>query len=108
MTAENIKLNIIEKLLPLDNLDVLLKIQSFLGKTLKNGGGQVTKDDATGGQAFEEWNQQFEDDENTNLDEYLPEHGMTLRQFRRLIWEGEQDETMTFESFVEDQKSWRK
>jgi hypothetical protein len=108
MSAENIKLNIIEKLLLLDNLDTLLKIQSFLGKTLKNGESQDKQDGAAIAQTFEDWNRQFEDDENTNLDEFLPEHGVTLRQFRQTIWEGEQSDTMTFEAFLEDQKSWRK
>ncbi len=58
--------------------------------------------------AFEDWNRQFEDDENTNPDEFLPEHGITLRQFRQLIWEGEQGEAMTFDAFLEDQEFWRK
>jgi hypothetical protein len=108
MTIENVKLNIIEKLLPLNNLEVLLKIQSFLGKTLPNGVVTNQIEDAPETQTFEEWSLQFEDDENTNLDEYMPEHGMTLRQFRQLIWEGEQSEVMTFDDFLEGQQSWRK
>ncbi|MBK9014574.1 MAG: hypothetical protein IPM82_11110 [Saprospiraceae bacterium] len=99
MSVENVKLNIIEKLLPLNNLEVLLKIQSLLGKTLHGGVVPANPDDSPKEQTFEEWNLQFEDDENTNLEEYLPEHGMSLRQFRQLIWEGEQSEAMTFEAF---------
>lgn len=108
MTVENVKLKIIEKLLPLNNLEVLLKIQSFLGKTLPSEDVPTKPSDSSKEQTFEEWNLQFEDDENANLDEYLPEHAMSLRQLRQLIWEGEQSEAMTFEAFLADQQSWRK
>lgn len=39
-------------------------------------------------QGFEEWNSEFE---NQNLDEYLPEYGMTLLEFRKQQWADEME-----------------
>ncbi|HFA47893.1 MAG TPA: hypothetical protein ENJ95_02605 [Bacteroidetes bacterium] len=57
---------------------------------------------------FGEWNKQFDDDENIDLDEFILEYNMTLRQFRKMIWQGEQEAPMTLEAFIADQKNWRK
>jgi hypothetical protein len=108
MTVENVKLSIIEKILALNSMEVLLKIQSLVGKTLKDKQSELAPDNVFKGQSFEEWSLQFEDDEDTNLDEFLPEHGMTLLQLRRTIWEGEQGKEMTYSEFLADQQTWRK
>ncbi len=107
MTAESIKLNIIKALLPLDNIDVLLRIQSTLG-VLGPSGEPDSHEDYPVKMSFEEWNKQFEDDGNVDLDEFLPEYNMTLGQFRKIIWKGEQETPMTLEAFLDDQKSWRR
>lgn len=54
--------------------------------------------------SFEEWNKQFED--NRNLDEYLPEYEMTLREYRRQIYKAEIGEEISREEFFESMSKW--
>lgn len=53
---------------------------------------------------FEEWNNQFTD--NKDLDEFLPEYGMTLRKFRQKIYDTEIDESISMKEFKESVKNW--
>ena len=54
--------------------------------------------------SFEQWNKQFND--NKNLDEILPDLGITLREYRQKIYEAEIGEEMTFSEFKESIKTW--
>ena len=55
--------------------------------------------------SFEEWNKQFTN--NKNLDEFIPEYGTTLQEFRQKIYETEIDEDeISFEELIEDIKQW--
>jgi hypothetical protein len=49
---------------------------------------QPLKENRLDYQLFEEWNSEFD---NQNMDEYLPEYGMTLLAFRRQQWADEMD-----------------
>ncbi len=61
MTTGTVKLGIIEKILPLDSMEVLLEIQSLIDKTLK--GKSASFGNKPKKQTFEEWNLQFQDEE---------------------------------------------
>lgn len=54
---------------------------------------------------FEEWNKQFIDD--MDLKEFIPEYGMTLKEFRMKIYNSERDEGMLKEEFVEKVNQWK-
>jgi hypothetical protein len=108
MSIETIKLGIIKKILALERMEVLMEIQSLIDKTLKDMPTSPEPDSLPNKMSFEEWSLQFEDEEGADLDEFLPEHGMTLIQLRRAIWEGEQSKEMTYSEFFADQQAWRK
>ena len=55
--------------------------------------------------SFEEWNKQFAD--NENLDDFIPEYGTTLGEFRKAIYEAETDSNhMSIEVFRQRIKTW--
>ena len=54
---------------------------------------------------FQEWNKQFDD--NTNLDDYIHEYEMTLREYRLKIYNSEKETGMSKESFAQKVKSWK-
>jgi len=47
---------------------------------------------------FEEWNEQFDD--TYELDDFLPEYNMTVREFRQSIYDSERGPGMSFDEFV--------
>ncbi len=52
--------------------------------------------------SFSEWNKQFDDQD---LDAFLPEYGMRLRDFRLKIYNSEKQEGMSKEEFFRKVKS---
>ncbi len=54
--------------------------------------------------SFEQWNNQFFD--NCNLDDFIPEYGTTLREFRYRIYKAEMGEEMNLKEFKENLKTW--
>lgn len=59
-------------------------------------------------ETFQEWNDYLQSIEYHDLDEFLPEYGMTNLEFRKFIWDSEHSGTMSYEEFVEDIKTWKK
>lgn len=53
---------------------------------------------------FEQWNKQFTDKEN--LDDFIPEYGTTLREFRKGIFEAETGKEITMKEFKKSIKTW--
>ncbi len=53
---------------------------------------------------FEQWNEQFTD--NQNLNEFIPEYGTTLKEFRENIYKAEMSKGMTVNEFKENLKKW--
>ena len=53
---------------------------------------------------FKQWNKQFNDDKN--LDDFIPEYGTTLREFRKGIFEAETGQEMTMKEFKDSIKTW--
>ena len=115
------KMLIFQRLMFIDNKDLLAQIQLFIDTFLAEletplvqeipkkrepesiDNESETEFDATK-LSFEAWNKQFTD--NRNLDEYIPEHDMTLGEFRRSIYEAEADEEISREDFFESMKQW--
>ncbi len=73
-------------------------------KDLKRGISEEEDFDATL-LTFEEWNEQFTDE--GNLEEFIPEYGMTLREFRMGIYESERSGGITYEELGESIKKWK-
>lgn len=69
-------------------------------KTTKNMENELDSSNIS----FEEWNKQFID--NRSLDEFLPEFGMTLGEFRRKIFEAESGPCISKEEFFKEMEKW--
>ena len=57
--------------------------------------------------SFEEWDAYLQSLEYHSQDEYLPEWDMTSLELRKFIWDAEHSDTISYDEFIEDIKSWR-
>ena len=55
-------------------------------------------------ETFEQWNEQFTD--SKNLDDFIPEYGTTLREYRKGIYDAEIGNEMTMPEFKDSLKTW--
>jgi len=53
---------------------------------------------------YAEWNKQFDD--KLNLDEYIEELGMTLQEFRLMIYNSEREKGMSKKEFLNKVNNW--
>ena len=110
MQLAQYKLEIINQILQIDDRRLLEQLNAVIKKHSKRvNNSQPEPDDEEEYDAkkmsFEEWNKQFDDDRD--LDEYLPEYGMTRGEFRRMIYERERNgKEMTFEEFFKRMEQW--
>jgi len=110
MSVQEIKLDLIQTILQIQEPELLRQaaglLQEFIsGKTSGNGSGGENEEFDANEMSFEEWNKQFDDDRD--LQENIPEHGMTLGEFRRKIYEAERSEYLTEEEFHKELKTMR-
>ena len=103
MSAQNLKLDLIQATLEIQQPELLEKITGYVQDVLNNGHGkQGTEEEGefdANELSFEEWNKQFGDGQN--LDEHVPEHGMTLGESRRKIYDAERSEERPIEEFFD-------
>lgn len=101
MTVEKLQLQLIQYILKINNLGILktfIKIAkhfSIQGKSPEEQDEYIHPK----GISFEVWNQQFGDKEQ--LDIFDKDIGMTLRAFRKSVWEAEQSEELPIEKLYE-------
>ncbi len=81
MNPINYKTKVIEEINIVEDDDTLQKLYSVVHSFLEEYNSENKK------QSFEDWNKQFEDD--FKLDDFIPEYGMTLREFRMGIYNAE-------------------
>ncbi len=96
MTVEKLQLQLIQYILKINNSGIL-KTFIKIAKGFSGNKNTPEKDDYIHpkGIPFKVWNQQFGDEEK--LDIFDPEVGMTLRAFRKFIWEAEQQKELPIE-----------
>ena len=109
MTTAEYKLAIIEKILSVDNERTAVHLFELVDTFLKELSGENTEEteqEPAAYQTFEEWNEQFTD--SRDLNEHMPEYGMTLREFRMGIYEAEMDTEgdMTVDELLDDIDKW--
>ncbi len=80
MKPTDYKKKLIEEINSVNDDDTLQKLYSTVHSIIND-----TKKETN--PTFEEWNKQFED--NIDLNEYIPEYGMTLKEFRTGIYKSE-------------------
>jgi len=99
------KLKIFENILAVNDKDKLLELQYIIKNFISENGIVYTKRKKSKTISFEEWNKQFID--NRDLDEYIPEYGMTLGDFRRQIYKAEFGKSMSLNEFENKVKEWK-
>ena len=95
MIVPDYKTKVIEAIKPIENENTLKQIYLMVHTFLD--GGKQTPEKPDNKISFEEWNEQFTDDKN--LDDFIAEYGMTLREFRKGIYEAEMSEGMSLNEF---------
>jgi len=96
------KLKIFEQLMNVNSEAALIQINEFLKTFIKEFKRPATKKRTTESTvanqiSFEEWNKQFTNFKDLN--EYIPEYGMTVGEYRKEIFEAEMGETRPIEEF---------
>ncbi len=108
MSAKEVKFEIIQQLVSLDDMDLLLKIQRLLKGAFKTEKGSTPDDEDefdASKMTFEEWSRQFTDERDA--EDFLPEYNMTLQEFRRTIYEAEKSGSLTYEELGASIEAWK-
>jgi thymidylate synthase len=80
MTLSDYKIQVFKEIMLVENEMVLKQLHQMVHSFLADY-KKISDDGAENGKiSFEEWNEQFID--NRNLDDFIPEYGITLREFR--------------------------
>ncbi len=106
MTLSDYKLQVLKEIMLIENEHAIKQIHAFVHtfySELQNI-SRVTSKNTSEFLSFEEWNKQFSD--NQSLDDFIPEYGSTLREFRQKIYEAEKGEEMSMQEFKHSLKSW--
>jgi len=77
------KTKLIDKISVVNDDDTLQKLYSIVHSFIENNNKSIKDKEPS----FEEWNEQFKDD--LSLDNFIPEYGTTLKEFRMSIYEAE-------------------
>lgn len=105
------KLAIFKRIMQIENEDKLNQVQIFIEKflfedddLLNDNNIDKQESDETGiydasVMSFQDWNEQFKD--NKELDEYIPEYGMLLKDFRLMIYESEKSPNHPIKKFYD-------
>ncbi len=95
------KISLVQTILALNDKNKISQIQLFvndlLNKKLEN---DIEFDAKT--LSFLEWNEQFE---TSNLDEFIPEYSMKLKDFRLKIYNSEREQGISKQDFVQKLKN---
>lgn len=106
MKLEVKKMELIEGLLLIQDKRSLEEI----GKLIQNSISLSRKEKSIAAkvQSFEKWNSQFKTS-RFELNEKIPEMGLTLLEFRKKIYESEfNKKTVNFNDFKKELKSWKR
>jgi cytoplasmic iron level regulating protein YaaA (DUF328/UPF0246 family) len=99
------KLKIFENILAINNENLLNDLQIYITKQISEYKKVKKTESKNETISFEKWNEQFTDDRN--LDDFIPEYGMTLREFRQDIYNAETGNGMTINEFENRVKQWK-
>ncbi|MEA3443193.1 MAG: hypothetical protein U9R19_00550 [Bacteroidota bacterium] len=95
------KISLAQTILSLTDKNSFTQIQSYINSLYKGKRKSIKKqeDDFDAKTlTFDEWNKQFEDE--YDLDDYIPEYGMSLHDFRLRIYKSEKETGITKQEFV--------
>lgn len=102
------KISLAQTILALTDINSFVQIQTYINELFSNKwkSKEYLEDDFDAKVlTFDEWNKQFEDE--YNLDDYIPEYGMKLRDFRLQIYKSEKGKGMSKQEFLNKVNSWK-
>ena len=91
------KIALAQTILALSDTKKIDQIQNYINHLLQNKLESEEDYDAKF-MSFAEWNQQFSDQQN--MDDYINEYGMSVRDFRQSIYESEKEKGMSKQAFL--------
>jgi len=98
------KISLAQTILGLNDMNKIFQIQLYIDELLTKKYEVNTGFDAKT-LTFLEWNEQFEN--STNLDDYIPEYGMKLHDFRLKIYNAEKEQGMSKQNFLKKLENWK-
>ena len=102
------KISLAQTILALNDESSFIQIKKYIDELFiveRDVDVNIEKDFDAKVLTFEEWNKQFENKDD--LDEYIPDYGMKLRDFRLKIYNSEREQGMTKKEFVNKVNSWK-
>ena len=99
-TFDKQKISLAQTILSLSDPELTLRIEAYVKELLKNDSLLESEEVFDANKlSFEEWNEQFEDD--YILDDYIEEHGITVKEYRMQLYAAEKGEGMSKETLFE-------
>ena len=96
------KLKLFQKIMSIENEKTLNKLfiitDKFLAKKTTNNSLSDIENIEINGLTFEEWNELFMQEKN--LDDYIPEYEMSLREYRMKIFNAEKGKSYPINQFL--------
>ncbi len=90
------KILLAQTILAITDADKISQIQLYVSNLLEN---THNSESSTKLLSFSDWNKQFDD--KLNLDDFIPEYKMTLKDFRMKIYNAEKEKGMSKKEFIE-------
>jgi len=101
------KISLAQTILSLTDVDFITQIEVYIKELISAKRGDLTQiGDGFDAKlmTFNEWNKQFEDE--YDLDDYIPEYGMKLRDFRLKIYNSEKGQGISKQEFENKINAW--
>ncbi len=95
------KISLFQKIMTIENEKVLSSLSKLIDKLVT---GKQSEDISIDGLSFEEWNELFM--EQKDLQSFIPEYNMTLREYRKKIFEAEKSKSYPIEQFLKKLESY--
>jgi hypothetical protein len=101
------KISLAQTILSLKDVGFITQIEAFIKELISTKSEDVVQvQDIYDAKlmAFNEWNKQFEGD--IDLDDFIPECGMTLRDFRLKVYNAEKGQGISKQEFENRVNAW--
>ena len=92
------KISLAQTIFSINDVNKIFQIQSYVNKLIEK---KQPKENEFNAKliTFEDWNEQFDNEEK--LDNYIEEYGMTVREFRLMLYNSEKGNGMSKQDFFE-------
>ncbi|OQX78820.1 MAG: hypothetical protein B6D61_04675 [Bacteroidetes bacterium 4484_249] len=100
--------DIARKIFLIKDSNLLSQLNDYIYRLIKNQKNESSgvKEDISNYKTFEQWNEYLQTVEEVDLDEFLPEWGMTNFELRKFIFDAEKSDTISEDKFYKEIKTW--